>query len=395
MIKNKVKYSGSVLRKKIKGKEIIILGTAHVSEKSVQDVENLIHNEKPDVISVELCQTRYQNIKRKNQWVHLDIIQIIKQKKIFLLMSSLILAAFQKKIGNIAKVRPGEEMFKAIQLASKTKTKLELVDRDVQITLKRVWQNAGYWGKLMMFSELLTSLLVSIKTDVDEIEKMKKGDVVDQVFQNLPYQYNLIKRVIIEERDQYIAHKIKEASAKMPPKSKMVIILGAGHLKGVHEALKEEVDIQKLEHLKKSSKFISTIRFFTPIILIMGIFFYFTGIDDPQKIYQSWIAWCLIKASCSGSMALLLLAHPLSILAAAIVAPISNFNPILKPGWMAALVEAKFRKPKVIDFENFSNDVSTFKGVIKNKVSRIFSIFILPQLGSSLGTAIALWYIAH
>ena len=387
-------YSGPSTKTKINGREVVLLGTAHVSQKSVEDVENAIKKEKPNVVAVELCQTRYNAIQDPERWRNLDIVKVIRDRKLYLLMSSMILSAFQKKIGDHTEVKPGQEMLTALELAKEKKISLKLVDRDVQITLKRAWQTGGYFTKTMLISELLTSLIFTPPTSSEEIEKMKQEDILDTIFKEFPVRYEKIKDVIITERDQYIAQKIKDAVRKMAKNERLVAIIGAGHLKGVQKHLKKNTDIKKLEKVKETSRLVSTIKFFLPIILIASIFLYFTGLDDPQKILHAWTAWVLIKSLSSGMGALLMLAHPWALLAAMLVAPISNFNPVLKPGWVAALLEAKFRKPKVADFENFASDTSTFKGFFRNKVSRIFGTFTLPQLGSSIGTGIALWYIS-
>ena len=384
-----------IIKDSINERKLIVLGTAHISKESIEDVKRLIKKEKPNMIAVELCKSRYDVLHNSGRWKDLDIIQVIKEKKIYLLMSSMILSAFQKKIGKTTGIKPGEELLTAIKISKREKLRLELVDRDIQITLKRAWQKVGYFGKTLLISELLASLVFSEPPDSKQIEKMKEKDILDGIFKNLPPKYYKIKEVLVDERDQYLAQKIKSALRKLKKNEKLLAIVGAGHLKGIQENLTQNISLKELETTKKKPRSLEVIKFLTPIIIILGLFFYFTGIDDPQKIYRNWIAWSVIKALCSGFFTILMLAHPLAILFAFIAAPISNFNPIFKPGWVAAFLEAKFRKPKVIDFENFAQDISSFKGFFKNKVSRIFTLLTLPQVGSSIGTGIALWYIAQ
>ena len=384
-----------IIRDSINGREVIALGTAHVSKKSIEDVKRLIKKEKPKIIAVELCKSRYNALQDPNRWKNMDIVQVIKEKKIYLLMSSMILSAFQRKFGGATRIRPGEEILTAIEISKREKLQLELVDRDIQITLKRVWQGVGYFGKTLLISELLASLVLTETLDSKQIEKMKEKDALDEILKSLPSKYNRIKRVLVDERDQYLAQKIRNALKKLKGNEKLLAIVGAGHLKGIQENLTKNISLKDLETVKKKSKILATVRFLIPVVFILILFFYFTGINDPQKIYENWIAWSIIKALCSGFFTVLMLAHPLAILSAIITAPISNFNPVFKPGWMAALLEAKFRKPKVVDFENFAQDISSFKGFFKNKVSRVFVLFTLPQVGSSIGTGIALWYIAQ
>ena len=393
--KQKEEYSGPVYRNIINDREIILLGTAHVSKESVDDVVALIQKEKPKSVAVELCETRFKAIQDKERWKNLDIVQVIKEKKIFLLMSTLILSAFQKRMGDLTHVKPGEEMLVAIETAKQKKISISLIDRDAQITLKRAWQKAGFFGRTALMSELVGTLFVSHKPTSEEIESLKQGDMIDQVFQNLPYRYNIIKKVIIDERDQYLAQKIKNDIINLPKKAKMIAVVGAGHVEGIKKYLNqnESINLLELEEIKKPSKLFSVLQFFAPIVLITVFFFYYGGFH-MQEISHNILTWCIIKSLFSGIAALFFLPHPLTVISAALVAPISNFNPILKPGWVAALVEAKFHKPKVSDFESFANDTENFAGIYKNKVSRIFGLLLLPQLASSLATAVALWYIA-
>ena len=384
-----------IIKTNINEKQVVILGTAHVSKKSIQDVERLIETEKPNIVAIELCRSRYKNLQNANRWKNLDILEVIKKKKIYLLMSSMILSAFQKKLGGSAGIKPGGEMLTAIEISKKHRLRLELIDRDIQITLKRAWQEVGYFGKILLISELFTALIFVEALSSRQIEKMKKKDILDEVFKNLPPKYNKIKKVLLEERDEYLAQKIKNALKKLRKNEKLLAIVGAGHLKGIQDNLKNQVSLKELESVRQRSRLMATIKFLIPVILILSLFFYFTGFDDPEKIYQNWIAWSIIKAISSGFFTIVVLAHPLAILSALVCAPISNFNPVLKPGWWAAFFEAKFRRPRVIDFENFAQDISSFRGFLKNKVSRVFILLILPQIGSSIGTGIALWYIAQ
>jgi len=385
--------SGPVYTFKYHKQTIYVLGTAHVSQESINDVEKLIKKINPGLVCVELCESRYNSFRDKKRWEKLDIVQVIKEKKIYLLMSSVILSAFQKKLGDDNKVKPGAELMAAVQIAEDTKKPLELIDRDVQVTLKRTWQALGYFTKMFAFSELLTSLFYSGGVDNKEIEKMKNKDALESLFDSLPTRMSKVKEIIVTERDKYLSQKLKDSANAYPKAKKILAVVGAGHLPGIAQYFSQEQDIASLETLKKKSKLVGAIKFFLPIVLIMGAFWAFSSNSNIETIKKSIGAWIIIKASFSGLASLILWAHPLAILAAALSAPISNFNPVLKPGWVAALIEAKFRKPNVGDFEKIADDTRSLKGIYKNKVLRIFAVFMLPQLASSLGTGVALWYI--
>ncbi len=390
----------------VAGVDVTLLGTAHVSHQSVEDVKNFIQEKNPDVVMVELCEARYKALTDKNRWKNLDVVQVIREKKLFLLMSSLILSSFQKKIGAQLDIQPGAEMLVAIETTKKQKKIIELGDRDVQLTLKRAWSRAGFFGRLLLFSELLSSLFVKVELAENEIEEMKKKDIIEDMFRNLPSRYQTVKNVILDERDEYLALNILQLAQKYEQAQKKVhilVVVGMGHVVGIQSFLNKyktnkpviSERLASLTEYKKANRIWLIFKSLLPILGIMSLFLYFTGWDNPQKIYTNWIAWCIIKFSCSAFMVLIALGHPLTILLSGMVAPISNFNPILKPGWVAAFLEAKMYKPQVKDFENFVHDVDRISTLLKNRLGKIFALFFLPQLGSSIGTFLALWYIAQ
>lgn len=375
--------------------EIFVLGTAHVSAASVRDVLHLIDRTDPDIIAVELCTSRLKSITEKNRWRKLDILQVIRARRVYLLMSSIILSAFQKKMGEMNRVKPGQELVTAVDEARRRKIPLELIDRDIQITLRRAWQSMGYWGKMRIFSELLVSLFVPAETESADIERMKRRDMLEEVFTELPPRFDRIRQIIITERDKFLAQKIKEAVRRRPRARHMVAVVGAGHLPGIERHFTGEHSISELEFVKPKSKWVGVLKFILPIVIISALFSYFTDFGDRDQVMNNLFTWVWVKAFCSGFLALIFLAHPLAILAAALTAPISNFNPVLKPGWVASFIEAYFRRPQVSDFENIATDSETLRGLFRNKVIRIFSLFTFPQLGSSIGTGLALYLISQ
>jgi len=362
---------------------VTILGTAHVSRKSIEAVEQIVKNDKPDTICVELCDSRLASVKDPDHWKKLDIFKVFKQRKMYLLLSTLILSSFQKKIGK-GDVKPGDEMRKAIHEADRTKARLITVDREIQITLKRAWGNVGFFSKMYLLSALITSLLVKEDVSEEKIEEMKSDDALKDLFSQLPKRYGHIKKVIIEERDEYLAEKIRNAAFKS---KKLLAVVGAGHLEGILKHIEEPKDITHLDVIPVKTMFQQVSGYVFPL-LILGLlsFTFYTGGKD--KALEFALNWVLVKGSLAALGALIALAHPISIILAFVIAPLGNFNPILKPGWVAALSESYFRKPIVEDFENIAHDSESFTGYWKNRVIRIFLVFMLPQFGSSIGTFI-------
>lgn len=366
----------------IQGTHVIVLGTAHISQKSTDEVQRLIKDWKPDVVGVELCETRKKNIMGDDHWKKLDLFQVIKNKKGYLLLSSLILSSFQKRIGG---TKPGEEFRMAISTSESQGIPVHPIDRDVQTTLKRAWNKLGFFQKSLLFSQLIGSLFVKEKISEETIESMKKEDVLKGLFDELPGNYAPIIEVIIDERDQFMAQKIRESSKNT---KKALHIVGAGHLKGIEKYLTEEREISTLETIPTVTIWSKMSSFVFPVIIIsiFAFLFYKGGQETGIEFLYNWI---IIKAFFGGLGALIAWAHPLGIIASAIVSPIGNFNPVLKPGWIAALIEAYFRKPLVEDFEKLAEDTNSMKGIWKNRVTRVFLVLMLPQIGSSIGTFVA------
>ncbi len=364
--------------------DVVILGTAHISQASVESVEALIDQEKPDTVCVELCNSRMRSIKDPEYWKKLDIFTVFKERKMYLLLSSLILSSFQKKLG-FGKMKPGDEMRKAIEISERDNLKLIPVDREIQTTLKRAWGNVGFFSKSYLISALVASLLVKEEVTEEKIEAMKTDDALKEIFLQLPGRFDQVKRIIIDERDEYLAEKIRRSA--MDGSKKVVAVVGAGHLEGIMKYIGDSRDLVPLELMPISTWKDKLSIFVLPVILVgmAALTFYTSGMQATVELVTSWF---IVKSSLSALGALIALAHPLSILLAALAAPFGNFNPIIKPGWLAALSESYLRKPLVEDFERIAEDSEHFTGYWKNRVIRIFLVLLLPQIGSSIGTFI-------
>ncbi|MDP6395966.1 MAG: TraB domain-containing protein [Desulfobacterales bacterium] len=230
-------------------KTILLIGTAHVSRESADLVASVISEEKPDTVCVELCDSRYQAIRQKNKWQDTNIIKVIKEKKVFLLLSSLLLASFQKKIAKKLNIKPGGEMIKAIETGEAIGAKIHLADRDIRITLGRVWRVMGFWEKVKLLFQLVLSVGEIDEISENDIEKMKEQDVLESLLSDVGKSMPVMKKILIDERDRYIAHKIRSA-----PGEKIVAVVGAGHIPGVKTYWKTDTDIKALETLPLKKK---------------------------------------------------------------------------------------------------------------------------------------------
>jgi len=364
-------------------KEFLILGTAHVSRESAEKVASVIQEEKPDTVCVELCQSRYQSIRQKDRWLDMDIIKVIKEKKAFLLLTNLLLASFQKRIAKKLDINPGQEMIQAIKSADETGAEIELVDRDIRVTLSRTWIVMGFWGKIKLLFNLLLSLGQVDDIKEEDIERMKQEDILESLLAEVGNSLPVLKSILIDERDMYLSQKIRQSPGK-----KILAVVGAGHVPGIKRNWDRKIDIEALEIIPPKKKITAALKWILPaaIIALFVYGFYRGGTSAGSNMV---ILWILANGILAGLGALIALAHPYTILTAALAAPLTSLNPMIAAGWVSGLVEAFSRKPKVKDLESLHDDILTVKGFWKNKVTRILLVVVFTNLGSMLGTMVA------
>lgn len=365
-------------------KEVLLLGTAHVSKESADLVESVIKEEKPDTVCVELCESRFQSIRQKDKWKEMDIIKVIKEKKAFLLLSNLLLASFQKRIASKLDIKPGEEMIRAIENGEAIDAKIELADRDIRVTLSRCWRIMGLWEKLKLMFQLLLSLGEVEEITEEDIEKLKQEDMLQTILSEVEKTHPALRNILIDERDKYLAHKIKSSPGK-----KIVAVVGAGHVPGIKKYWDSDYDIAELEKIPPKGISSTLIKWLLPAA-ILGLFIYgfFRGGSDAGT--NMIMFWILANSIMAGIGAIIALAHPFTILSAILAAPLTSLNPMIAAGWVSGLVEAFSRKPKVKDFESLTDDITSVKGFWRNKVTRILLVVVFTNIGSSVGTFVAL-----
>ncbi len=373
----------NLLHLKFEEKEFILVATAHVSKESTRLVKSVIEEVKPDTVCVELCASRFQAIQQKDRWKDTDIVKVIRDKKSFLLLSNLLLASFQKRIARQFDVKPGEEMIMAINTAESVGAQIHLADRDIRTTLSRTWRVMGLWSKMKLIFQLLLSLGQLEEIKEEDIEKMKQQDVLETLLAEVGKSLPELKTILIDERDQYLAEKIRAA-----PGNKIVAVVGAGHIPGIQKSWDSDVDLRALEQLPPRGKSIGALKWLIPAAIV-GLFiagFFFGGKKAGTDMIVWWI---LANGLLAGLGALIALAHPATILSSILAAPLTSLNPMIAAGWVSGLVEAFSRKPKVKDLETLPEDILSVRGFWKNNVTRILLVVVFTNLGSSLGTFIA------
>ena len=365
-------------------KEVILLGTAHVSKESARLVASVIEEEKPDTVCIELCQSRYQSIRQKDRWQNMDIVKVIKEKKAFLLLSNLLLASFQKRIAEKLDIKPGAEIISAIETAEKVGAQIHLADRDIRITLSRTWRVMSLWNKLKILFQLILSAGEIDEISEKDIEKMKQEDMLETLLADVKKSLPVLRDILIDERDRYLAHKIKAAPGK-----RIVAVVGAGHVPGIKKYWEVNADINALEKIPPKGMFMRIFKWILPLsILVLFVLGFFYGGSTAGAQMITW--WIVANGLLAGLGALIAFAHPLTILSSILAAPLTSLNPMIAAGWVSGLVEAFSRKPKVKDFENLSKDILSISGFWKNKVTKILLVVAFTNLGSAIGTFIAI-----
>jgi pheromone shutdown-related protein TraB len=382
-------YSEDVQVVKKNGREFIIVGTAHISRKSADLVKQVITNEKPDIVCIELDEKRYKALSEKNRWENLDLKTIIREKQLSTLLINLVLASYQKKLGEKLGVTPGTELLEAANTAKEMNIPIELCDREVRITLRRSWHSMNLWQKLKFLTGGLAGLFEKQELTEEKLAELKSKDVLSEMMEELGKAMPVLKKVLIDERDTFLAEKMKRSSG-----NKVVSVVGAGHVKGIVSYLKNDstVILSEIEQIPKSKNVAKIIGWGIPLIIVASIIYigYSKGLAEAG---DNAIFWILANGIPSALGAVIALAHPATILAAFIAAPITSLSPLIGAGYVAAFVQAYFQPPVVKEFQNALGDFSHPARWWKNKLLKVFLVFILASLGSVIGTYVGFFEI--
>lgn len=373
-----------VQRLRFDDKEVVLLGTAHVSRQSAELVAEVIRREKPDTVCVELCASRYEALMNPEAWRQMDIVRVIKEKRAFFLLGHLLLASFQKRVAERLGVTPGGEMIKAVEEAGNIEAAVLPVDREIRTTLARVWRHTSLWAKTKLVAQIFLSLGEAEKITEQDVERLKEKDALELLIEEMGSILPAVRTILIDERDLYMVEKIRNA-----PGSKVVAVVGAGHVPGIRKHWQDPVDLGRLEEMPRTGRLGRLLKWALPLMVLAVFVYGFVAAGHKAGIEMlGW--WVLANGALAGLGALLALAHPLTVLSAVAAAPLTSLNPMIAAGWVSGLVEAFSRKPRVGDMERLSDDILSLKGFWKNHVTRILLVVVFTNLGSSLGTFVAL-----
>ena len=359
------------------GRKIVLIGTAHVSKESIAEVKNEIESLKPDCVAVELDEKRYNSMMDPESWKNLDIVKVLKRREGFLMLANLVLSSFQKRMGKNVGVKPGDEMLAAINCAKENNILFTLVDRPIQVTLRRAWAKNSLWGKCKLLASMIASAFDNEEISEDEIEKLKSGNEMDSMMKELSEYLPSVKEVLIDERDRYLASHIWESEGNT-----IVAVLGAGHLPGVKAYLEKLAngimisDTSDIETVSEKSIAGKVIGWGIPIVIVALIVagFFMGGRTIGTQMIGSWI---LLNGCLSALGALMAFANPITVLVAFVGAPLTSLCPLVGVGLFTGIVQALICKPKVSDIESLQEDVSSLKGWYKNRVLKVLLVFFL------------------
>ncbi len=371
--------------------EIVLLGTAHVSKASVDDVRELITGQSFDAVAVELCPARHAALTEPDAWRSMDLFQVIREGKTGMVAANLALGAYQRRLAEQFGIEPGAEMKAAIELAGEHEMDLVLIDRDVGITLRRVYRGLGFFDRLGILGGLVTSLFANEEITEADIERLKEGDMLESTFAEFAAKSERLFNGLIAERDQYMAAKLRE-HAEQSSDHRVLAVIGAGHLKGTAEALTDQTAppadiVEELSQLPPSRGWSRLIPWIITAVVLAGFAFGFSR--SPELGFEVVKVWVLINGTLTAIGALIAGGHPLTIISGFMAAPLTSLNPTVAAGMVTATVEAWIRKPRVADMTSLRDDVATAAGWWRNRVSRTMLVLIFSNIGSIAGTWIA------
>lgn len=375
-----------IKRMTIDGREYILVGTAHISQESVETVRAVIRDEDPDTVCVELDEQRHRALRNPGHWQALNLVQIIRQGQAPFLLANLALASFQKRMGLQTGVKPGAELAAAAEAAEDAGKEVRLVDREIRTTLLRAWRGAGLWKKMNLLASLLASMFEKQELNEEELAKLRQTDTLSAMLDEMADVLPTVKTVLVDERDTYMAHFIRQA-----PGNRIVAIVGAAHMPGIVAKLERNfgpAEIAELSAIPEKTRMSKLLPWLIPAVVV-GVFVVGFLAGNTEQITEAAVAWILANGLLSALGALLAFGHPLTILTAFVAAPITSLNPTIGAGFVTGLVQAFIAPPQVKDMERVAEDIAVLRGWWRNRLTRVLLVFFLSSLGSAIGTLVA------
>ena len=371
-------------------REYILIGTAHISQASKELVRETIEAETPDTVCVELDEGRLNSIKDPDRWKKMDLKQVIKKKQLATLIANLVLGSYQKRMGAQTGVKPGSELKEAVNVAEEKGAELVLADRDIKITLKRTWACTPWYRKLNLLAGLFASIFDKTEVSEEELAKIKEQDALSSMMQDFGKSFPEVKQVLIDERDQFLASKIKNAPGK-----KIISGVGAGHMRGIAQIIEQDKELPSEESISvipKSAPIWKIIGWAIPVAIIASIIA--VGVHTgAEKAGELSLQWAMLTGG--GAMLGTIIAggHPLTVLVALVAAPFTGLTPLIGVGFFTALTQVYMRPPRVSEMETLADDVWQIRRWWKNRVTRVILCFLCPGIPAIIGKILAIFKI--
>lgn len=370
---------------------VTLLGTAHVSPASVEDVRRELASDEYDAVAVELCNSRYRAMTQPDSLENMDLFQVLRDGKAGMVGASLALGAYQQRLADQFGIRPGAEMDAAIKGARRAGLPIVCIDREIGVTLKRIYRGIPWWRRSTLVTGLLMSSLSREKIDEAEIERLKEGDLLESTFAEFAERDATLYECLISERDRFMAARLQQHVREHRPRH-LLAVVGAGHLDGLERALQAPIadpaaEIAALEHTPPRSRWVRWMPWIIVAVIIGG---FIAGFSQSTALgLRLVVEWVVINGGLAALGAIIAAAHPLTVITAFLAAPLTSLNPTIGAGMVCAAAELAFRKPQVRDFRALRRDAATLSGWWRNRVSRTLLVFFLTTLGSAAGTYIA------
>ncbi len=365
----------------VQDKTIILVGTIHVSRESADLVRAVIEEERPDAVCVELDARRYEALSQQQKWESFDLKEVIRKKQLSTMLANVLLASYQKRLGDQLGVLPGTEMLEAINVAKKHDIPIFLCDRDVRVTMRRAWRSTPFFKKSMLVSSLILSVFDTKPVSEESLQDLKKQDVLSEMMQELGKEIPTLKTALIDERDHYLAEKTLQAEGKT-----IVSVVGAGHVEGIKAILQgERGNLDGLDVIPPVSPVWKWVGWAIPAIIVGSI-----ALIGYQKgaaaAGDNAVFWIVANGVPSGLGAVLAWAHPFTIVVAVAGAPFTSLTPVIGVGYVTAFVQAYMQPPLVREFQTVAEDVAIPRRWWQSRLLRVFLAFLLPTIGSVIGT---------
>jgi pheromone shutdown-related protein TraB len=370
---------------RVDGRDFVLVGTAHISRESAELVRRVIEEERPERVCLELDTNRYEALQHPQRFDSLDLKEIIRRRQLSTLILNVVLASYQSQLGGAVGVAPGAELLAAAEAARERNIPIELCDRDVRITLRRSWATLSPWKKLRLTAEFLALLVERPELSEEDLRELRRQDVVTKLMNELGTLFPPLKEVLIDERDVFLATKIRQAAG-----ARIVAVVGAGHVNGTRDALVagRPVDLDALETLPPPSRLIPWLGWGVPVV-ILGSIAAIGWREGSAAAWDNLVLWVLANGIPTMIGAFLAGGHVLTAAVGFLAAPMTSLTPVIGAGYVAAFAQAYLRPPSVAELRSVTSDFAHVPRWWRNRLLRVFLVFVLTTLGSALGTVVA------